>query len=92
MADQERKPEPVKIDPLNAEQLLEIELMQKRAAWQQAKSRRGNLRAMSFLFLFIVVVAALLAFFFVLTPERVNDLKSNALHASPSPSPDGPSR
>jgi len=49
------------------EQLLELELIQKRAAWQQAKARRGSWRALSFFFLFAVIVATLLTYFFLLS-------------------------
>ncbi len=43
---------------------LEIELMQKRAAWQQARASRGTWRALSILFLVLVLLGALLAFFY----------------------------
>ena len=42
----DREPEPGETDPSMVERLLEIELIQKRAAWQQAKARRGSRRAM----------------------------------------------
>ncbi len=57
-------------DPEKLAKLLEIELMQKRAGWQQAKARRGTYRAMSFLFLFAVIVAAFVAFYLFATSER----------------------
>ena len=56
------KPEP--IDPETAVRLLELELMQKRAARQLAGRRRSGLRAASFLFLFAVILGALMAFFY----------------------------
>ncbi|MDQ6860192.1 MAG: hypothetical protein M3032_03435, partial [Verrucomicrobiota bacterium] len=49
-------------DPDALARLLELELMQKRAGWQQGKQRLGVLRAVSFLFLFVVVAGALVAF------------------------------
>ena len=52
------------------EKMLELELIQKRAQWQQQKARRGTLRALSFFFLFLVVAAALAGFFFFFTSER----------------------
>lgn len=58
-------------DPEKLAKLLEIELMQKRASWQQAKARRGTYRAMSFLFLFVVIVAAVAAFYFFASSGRV---------------------
>ena len=73
MPDRERKSEPGEIDPTKVEQLLEIELMQKRAAWQQAKARRSNLRAMSFLFLFVVIIAALVTFFLFFSSGTIRE-------------------
>ncbi len=85
MTDGDRKREPGETDPARLAQLLELELMQKRAAWQQTKARRGNLRALSFLFLFIVIAAALAAFFVLFSSDTVSELRSNAPHSSPSP-------
>lgn len=65
-----RQPEQRETDPDQLMKLLEIELMQKRAGWQQAKARRSSYRTMSFLFLFAVIVAAFLAYFFLMSPER----------------------
>ena len=73
MPDSNRKPEGGEIDPV---QLLELELMQKRATWQRAKARRGGLRALSFLFLFVVIVAAIAVFFIFFSPARVQELRS----------------
>lgn len=82
------KREPTEADPAKLAQLLEIELMQKRAEWQQAKARRGNLRALSLFFLFIVIVGAAVAFFVFFSPARVTELRSNAhSNASPASSP-----
>lgn len=87
MPDANRKPEPGEIDPAKIQQLLEIEMMQQRASWQQAKARRGSLRAMSFFFLFLVIVGALFAYFVFLSPERLSELKSSAPPVEPSPAP-----
>ena len=84
MPDGDRKPEPNEIDPTKLEQLLDIELMQKRAAWQQAKASRNNLRAFSFLFLFVVIVGALLAFFFLFSSGEMTNLRPSA---PPEPPP-----
>ncbi len=65
------QPDPRETDPAKLAKLLEIELMQKRAGWQQAKARRGTLRAMSFLFLFLVIVAAFVAFYFLASTDRL---------------------
>ena len=64
-------------DPEELAKLLEIELMQKRATWQQAKARHGTYRAMSFLFLFLVIVAAFVAFYFVASSERTPPSRSD---------------
>lgn len=85
MSNGDSKPEPAESDPAKLAQLLEIELMQKRAAWQQAKARRGNLRAISFFFLFIVIVGSLVAFFVFFSGGRVSELHPNG--GAPSPSP-----
>jgi hypothetical protein len=86
MPDGNRKPEGGEIDPAK---LLEIELMQKRAAWQQAKARRGNLRAVSVFFLIVVIAAALVCFYLFFSPERVRELRSGhgeGIEADSSPS------
>jgi hypothetical protein len=44
--------------------LLELELLQKRAAWKQAGARRRNARAMSFAFLFLIIVGCLAGLYF----------------------------
>ena len=72
MPDGNRKPEGGEIDPAK---LLEIELMQKRAEWQQAKARRGGLRALAFLFLFAVIVAAIVCFYLFFSGERAREHK-----------------
>ena len=65
-----KQPDARETDPEKLAKLLEIELMQKRASWQQAKARRSSYRTMSFLFLFLVIVAAFMAFYFVASSER----------------------
>ena len=73
-----QQPDARETDPEKLAKLLEIELMQKRASWQQAKARRGSYRTMSFLFLFVVIVAAFVAFYFFATSERVPRARSDA--------------
>ena len=63
-------PEPVQAQPSpsNAEQLtrlLELELIQKRATWNQAKQRNKSFRSLAFLFLFLLIAGSLAGFFFV---------------------------
>ena len=65
------RPDQRETDPEKLAKLLEIELMQKRASWQQAKARHGSYRTMSFLFLFLIIVAAFAAFYFLVSSGRV---------------------
>jgi hypothetical protein len=44
--------------------LLEIELIQKRAEWQKATARHKTVRTASILFLMVIVIAGLAAFYF----------------------------
>jgi hypothetical protein len=77
------KPEP---DPEQMLRLLEIEMMQQRALRKQANARRSNLRAVSFLFLFLVILGSAVAAYFAFTSGRVDELRNrdNAL-ATPTP-------
>lgn len=77
------KPEPV--DPENLVRMLELELMQKRAARQMAGRRFGGLRAASFIFLFAVIMGALLAFYYVFYSGGIDALRTPP---GPQPSPD----
>jgi len=78
------KPEPV--DPEYTLRMLEIEMMQQRARRKQASARRGNLRAVSFLFLFLVILGAAVAAYFAFTSGRVDELRNRA-DAVPTPTP-----
>ena len=84
MPDGNRKPEGDAPDPEKLAKLLEIELMQKRAGWQQAKQRSGALRAASFFFLFVIFLAALVAFWWFFSPDRVQELRRS--HSRPNDS------
>jgi hypothetical protein len=55
-------------DPAGATQALELELMRQRARREQAKARRRTWRALSFVFLLLVLLGALVACFHFL-PE-----------------------
>ena len=77
------EPNALETDPEKLAKLLEIELMQKRAAWQQDKARRSTYRTMSFLFLFLIIVAAFVAFYFILSSERVPAKRSSQPTARP---------
>ena len=78
------KPEP--IDPEHMMRMLDIELMQQRALRKQASARRSNLRALSFLFLFVVILGAAAVAYFAFTSGRVDELRArqNAI-SSPTP-------
>ena len=74
---------PEEKDP-NAEALaraLELELAQKRVHWQRGREKYRTLRVLSFGFLFIVILAGLIAFFFFFS--RTNEMREQP----PKPSP-----
>ena len=78
------KPEPV--DPEHMLRMLEVEMIQQRALRKQASARRSSLRALSFLFLFLVILGAALAAYFAFTSGRVDDLRARSnVAASPTP-------
>lgn len=51
-------------DPEALAKALELELIGQRAAWEKARARRGLWRALSFLFLLLVILGTLLAWFY----------------------------
>jgi uncharacterized iron-regulated membrane protein len=57
-------------DPDALAKALELELIMKRAAWQKRKARRGTWRSLSFLFLFLIILGALVAYFYLMTNAR----------------------
>jgi len=65
------KPEPV--DPEHLLRMLDIEMIQQRAIWKQAHARRSSLRTISFLFLFVVILGALIAAYFALSSGVFDD-------------------
>jgi cell division septal protein FtsQ len=75
-APEEREPPQPVADPEALAKALEIELILKRSSWQKTQARRGTWRALSFLFLFLVILGALFAWFYVMPsltrsgPER----------------------
>jgi hypothetical protein len=83
--DADGKPESRKTDPEELARLLEIELAQKRAAWQSASARHRQIRIASFLFLFLLAAGTLLAFFFLMA--HVNERRASQPQASPAASP-----
>ncbi|MBA2586648.1 MAG: hypothetical protein H0U99_09210 [Chthoniobacterales bacterium] len=87
MTDGDGKREPRASDPGDPAAMLELELMQKRAAWQRISARRNALLTWSLLFLFAVIAVGLCAFYFFVSSGRVEELRvSQAAHPSPSPS------
>jgi hypothetical protein len=77
------KPEPV--DPENVVRLLELELMQQRAARQMAGRPWSGLRTASFVFLFAVILGALLGLYFLFSSGRLDELRARQ-EAGSSPS------
>jgi hypothetical protein len=62
-----KKPEPSLTDPEALTRGLELELITKRASWQKMRARRSTWRVLSLLFLFVVLVGALLVYFYFST-------------------------
>lgn len=58
---------------------LEMELKLKRASWEQTRARRGTLRALSLLFLLLVIVGSLLAFFYLVPQLHRQNEKTPAV-------------
>jgi len=90
MADDQHKPEERETDPAVLAKLLELELIQKRAAWQKAKARSANMRAISFLFLFAVLVGGLLAFYLFMNSGGLEQMRQNAAEPSSTVAPATP--
>jgi len=74
------KPELADNDPEKISQLLELQLAQKRAEWKRAGARYRTLRSLSFLFLFLIIVGGLFAFFLIFS--RVNEGHPNRPNAT----------
>ena len=78
------KPEPV--DPEHLLRMLDVEMIQQRAIWKQAAARRSSLRMVSFLFLFVVILGALLAAYFVFSSGWMDEQRTrNSTPPSPAP-------
>ena len=61
---------------------LELELTQKRLRWQRGREKYRTLRVLSFGFLFIVILAGLIAFFFFFS--RTNEMREQRPRPSPA--------
>jgi hypothetical protein len=83
------KPEPN--DPDQVMRLLELELAQSRAARRQAGSPYRGFRLASFVFLFAVIIGAVLAFYYVFVAGGLDDLRSrNSARPTATPSAHAP--
>ena len=71
-------------DPENAVRMLELELIHRRAVLQQAAAPYRRLRAASFIFLFAIILGALLAFYYVFYLGGLDEVRARN---SPQPSP-----
>lgn len=71
--DQSPKPEE---DAEAMARALELELISRRPVWQKAKERRQTWRALSILFLLLILLGALVAYFY-LVPELSREEKSS---------------
>jgi uncharacterized membrane protein len=80
--DADGKPESRQSQAEEMARLLEIELMQNRAAWQSANERSRKIRTASYVFLLFITLAALFAFYILIT--QVNERRST--HPTPEPS------
>ncbi|MGH8101192.1 MAG: hypothetical protein ACREIW_07835 [Chthoniobacterales bacterium] len=74
------KAESIQTDPGDLARVLELEMLQKRATWQRANARHRTIRGLSVLFLFIIILAAVGAFFFLFL--RAKDGAANRPGAS----------
>ena len=91
-SESDRKPEP--IDPEANLRMIEMELMQQRAARQRAGNPYKGLRTASFIFLVLIIVGALAAFYYLLMSGKMEELRemrslstSSSSTVTPSPSP-----
>jgi len=81
-------PNPTQSQPSSSEaeqlsRLLDLELMQKRMAWKDAKQRKQSLRSFAFVFLFLLLAGCLVGFFFVY--NRVAEQRQNRPSAISTP-------
>lgn len=74
--------QPAGTDAEQLARLLELELAQKRIAWQQAKQRKKSYRSLAFFFLFLLFAGCLVGFFFAF--NRVNEERQSRPAAATS--------
>ncbi len=78
----EPKRDPRETDPEVLARALEMELLLKRAVWQKRAERRGRWRALSILFLLLVILVALFAWLFLAPQLRERGEESRAAETS----------
>ena len=83
------KPEPA--DPEQAMRLLELEMMQQRMARQMSGTPYRGLRAVSFLFLFVVLLGAALAAYYLFFSGHLEEMRARNV-PQPTPSANAMSR
>ena len=72
-------------DPEDTVRMLELELMRQRATRQQAGAPYRGLRAASFLFLLVIILGALLAFYYAFYLGGLDEVRArNSPQSSPS--------
>ena len=64
---------------------MELELAQKRAAWERERQRHRTIRLLGFSFLSLVVFAAMIALFLLLS--HTDEMRSQRPPVTPVPSP-----
>ena len=84
----DRKPEPADSDQVL--RLVEMELAQHRAALQRARSPYRSFRLASFVFLFAVLLGAVLAFYYVFYSGGLDEFRTRK-GARPTATPSTPS-
>ena len=87
--DADRKPEPV--DSENLLRTLDLELMRQRAARRHEGTPYRSLRTVSFIFLFIILLGAAFAFYYVFLAGGLDEMRArNEPHATATPSSRSP--
>jgi len=64
MSSAEKQPSNLVTDPAALAKFLDMELALKRAAWQRTRSQRRTWRALSILFLLLVIAGGLIAYLY----------------------------
>ena len=81
---EETRSQPPTADSDTLVKALEAELILKRAGWQSRAARRGVWRALSILFLFAVLLGALLAYFYLVPKPTHRGTEAPGGEVSPS--------